>query len=210
MILKFYTNCLITFHTTLTNSADDKFMVFFLFFLGKIRKVFQNVDCQAILTSTSTVWFYGELEKVIPELSSLIPPEPLPISGLIQQTTNWWHFLIFPRKQDLTISNKLHKRQFTWNVKSCFMGMDTIYTKCQKLFSGKNKKSISKCCLLKILPRVPSVNKSSEKHTNFDRIVLVENKNNIQTLWLLSLYEFNLHCSIYWKPDGERRAMWLE
>ena len=29
--------------------------------------------------------------------------------------------------------------------------------KCQILFSGKNKKNISKCCLLKILPRVLSV-----------------------------------------------------
>ena len=31
--------------------------------------------------------------------------------------------------------------------------------KCQILFSGKNKKNISKCRLLKILPRVLSVNK---------------------------------------------------
>ena len=30
--------------------------------------------------------------------------------------------------------------------------------KCQILFPGKNKKTISKCCLLKILPRVLSVN----------------------------------------------------
>ena len=30
--------------------------------------------------------------------------------------------------------------------------------KCQNLFSGKNKKNISVCCLLKILPRVLSVN----------------------------------------------------
>ena len=30
--------------------------------------------------------------------------------------------------------------------------------KCQILFSGKNKKNISKCRLLKILPRVLSVN----------------------------------------------------
>ena len=31
--------------------------------------------------------------------------------------------------------------------------------KCQILFSGKNKKNISKCRLLKILPRVLSVNR---------------------------------------------------
>ena len=29
--------------------------------------------------------------------------------------------------------------------------------KCQILFAGKNKKNISKCCMLKILPRVLSV-----------------------------------------------------
>ena len=34
---------------------------------------------------------------------------------------------------------------------------ETICMKCHILFSGKNKKNISKCCLLKILPRVLSV-----------------------------------------------------
>ena len=34
--------------------------------------------------------------------------------------------------------------------------------KCQILFSGKNKKNISKCRLLKILPRVLSVKMSSD------------------------------------------------
>ena len=54
-------------------------------------------------------------------------------------------FLILPRKQDLTFhANCLLRRQFAWNVKSCFL--------------GKNKKNISKCRLLKILPRVLSVN----------------------------------------------------
>ena len=31
--------------------------------------------------------------------------------------------------------------------------------KCQILFSGKNKKNVSKCCLLKILPQVKCVSK---------------------------------------------------
>ena len=35
--------------------------------------------------------------------------------------------------------------------------METICMKCQILFSGKNKKNISKCRLLKILPRVLSI-----------------------------------------------------
>ena len=35
---------------------------------------------------------------------------------------------------------------------------------CQILFSGKNKKNISKCRLLKILPRVLSVKKANVLH----------------------------------------------
>ena len=53
-------------------------------------------------------------------------------------------FLIFPRKHDLTFH--AYCLQFAWNL---------------ILFSGKNKKNISKCCLLKILPRVLSVNKAT-------------------------------------------------
>ena len=37
--------------------------------------------------------------------------------------------------------------------------------KCQILFSGKNKKNISKCRLLKILPRVLSVNGTELMHS---------------------------------------------
>ena len=40
--------------------------------------------------------------------------------------------------------------------------------KYQILFSGKNKKNISKCRLLKILPRVLSV--------NYDRVAIIRNK----------------------------------
>ena len=36
--------------------------------------------------------------------------------------------------------------------------------KCQILFSGKNKKNISKCRLLKILPRVLSVKVKDRDH----------------------------------------------
>ena len=63
----------------------------------------------------------------------------LPLSGLIQQTTNSLFFLL-PRKQDLT-----------------FLAMETICMKCQILFSWTNKKNISNCHLLKILPRVLSI-----------------------------------------------------
>ena len=75
-------------------------------------------------------------------------------------------FLIFPRKQDSTFhANCLLRWQFAWNVKSRFLGKykETICMKCQILFSEKNKKNISKCCLLKILPRVLSVNLEAER-----------------------------------------------
>ena len=53
-------------------------------------------------------------------------------------------FLIFPRKQVLTFhANWLQWRQFARNVKT--------------FFYGKNKRSISVCCLLKILPSMFSI-----------------------------------------------------
>ena len=46
---------------------------------------------------------------------------PFPLSGLIQQTTNWFFFFIFHRKQDLTFhANCLHWKQYVWKVKSYF------------------------------------------------------------------------------------------
>ena len=84
-------------------------------------------------------------------------------------------FFIFPREQDLIFhANCLQWRQFAWNVKTCFLSyfsqktgfdilcklspMETICMKCQNPFSGKDQKNISICYLLKILPRVLSVN----------------------------------------------------
>ena len=62
-------------------------------------------------------------------------------------------FLIFPRKQDVTLhANCLQRRQLTCNVKSCFLG---------KI----RKKNISKCGQLKFFPRVLSVNASRENAT---------------------------------------------
>ena len=61
-----------------------------------------------------------------------------------QQTTNWWYFSYFSMKTGFYISCKLSSKE-------------TICMKWQILFSGKNKKNISKCRLLKILPRVLSV-----------------------------------------------------
>ena len=37
----------------------------------------------------------------------------------IQQTTKWWHFFRFSRKQDLTFhASCLYSRQFAWNVQN--------------------------------------------------------------------------------------------
>ena len=70
----------------------------------------------------------------------------LPLSGLIQQMAHWWYFSYFSQKTGFAISCKLSP-------------LETICMKCQILFSReKKRKNISKCCLLKILPRVPNVN----------------------------------------------------
>ena len=65
--------------------------------------------------------------------------EPLPLSGLIQQPTNWWYFFSY------------------FSLKTGFWHFMQIVSTGQILFSGKIKKNISKCCLLKILPIVLSV-----------------------------------------------------
>ena len=73
----------------------------------------------------------------------------LPLSGLIQQTTKKQNktkkkkkslFVLLPRKQDLTVH-----------------AMETYLHEMQILFSWKNDKNISKCRLLKTLPRMLSV-----------------------------------------------------
>ena len=50
---------------------------------------------------------------------------------------------------------KCHRKQ---DLTSCKLSpLETVCIKCQILFSGKNKKNISLCCLLKILRRLLSV-----------------------------------------------------
>ena len=70
------------------------------------------------------------------------------LSELIQQTTNWWYFSYFSQKTGFDISCKLSP-------------LETICMKCQSCFLSKIRKNISICCLLKILPRVLSLNISS-------------------------------------------------
>ena len=61
-----------------------------------------------------------------------------------------YFFFIFPRKHDLTF----HANCLQWRQSP----METICMKHQILFSGKNKKKISKYRLLKFLPSVISIN----------------------------------------------------
>ena len=68
-------------------------------------------------TNNRTSAFERSVVKQLPTI------KPLPLSWLIQQTTNWWYFSNFARKQDLTFhANCLHRRQFAWNIKSCCLG----------------------------------------------------------------------------------------
>ena len=63
--------------------------------------------------------------------------------------TNWYFYLIFPRKQALTFhANCLLRRQFAWTVKACFLRI--------------NKKKKSKCRLLKFLPSMLSIKSPSD------------------------------------------------
>ena len=80
--------------------------------------------------------------------------------------------------------------------------------KCHILFPGKNKKNISKCHLLKILPRVLSVNMSSVDANSICDVNLGDNlryvfyPKRIHVLWLhqhfsminLSLAEHDMPC----------------
>ena len=86
----------------------------------------------SLIRSSVLIWVY-----------TACPGISVPLSGHIQQTTNWWYFSYSSQKTGFDISCKLSP-------------LETVCMKCQNLFSGKNKKNISKCRLLKFLPRVLS------------------------------------------------------
>ena len=71
---------------------------------------------------------------------------------------NLYHSVgLFSRRQiDYIFSYFSQKTAFDISYKLSLLL--TICMKCQNLFSGENKKNTSMCRLLKILPRVPSVN----------------------------------------------------
>ena len=69
-----------------------------------------------------------------------------PLSGLIQQISDWWYFSFFSQKTAFDISCKL-----------------TICMKCQILFSGKK----IVCHLMKILPRVDTEHITRHRVSSF-------------------------------------------
>ena len=61
---------------------------------------------------------------------------PLPLFGLIRRTTNWYFFLTFPRKQDLTFhANCFHSRQFAWIVKTIFWEIKKYLNMSSEIFN---------------------------------------------------------------------------
>ena len=115
----------------------------------------------SLIRSSVLIWVY-----------TACPGVSVPISGHIQQTTNWWYFSYSSQKTGFDISCKLSP-------------LETICMKCQNMFFGENKKNISKCCLLKFLPRVLSdksrfshalVQISNTGNGNRDRIIISKNK----------------------------------
>ena len=143
--------------------------------MGKIRKMFQNVCCWNFypacrVSKTGIKTKHEMMQKLIFFLTKhkmmqkliFIHPCTAHISILCMVGYTWLSesgthiydsldyfsrrqigdiFPIFPGKQDMTFhANCLQWRQFAW--------------KCHILFSGKNEENISKCRLLKFLPRV--------------------------------------------------------
>ena len=77
------------------------------------------------------------------------------LSGLIQQMTNWWYFIIFLGKYALTFHANCLLKNRLWHFIQ-IVSEETICMKCQSQFSNKGKKNILKCCLLRLVPSMLS------------------------------------------------------
>ena len=66
--------------------------------------------------------------------------------------------------------------------------------KCQILFSGKNKKNISKCHLLKILPRVLRVNDGFSEMLTSSNMCFCEERRRKKKLWISLLIWSYVSC----------------
>ena len=80
--------------------------------------------------------------------------------------------------------------------------VETICMKWQNIFSGKNKKNISVCCLLKKLPRVLSINVTS---------VSLQDRSTCQKLFTVFVVLYwLLQVSINWSPFSFTLALWVK
>ena len=122
------------------------FYRFFFLFLMQTSVFHQAVieDSDQIVQMRRLIWIYlwaHTIRYVISRCGSLT----ITTSWAFQQTTTISDIFLIFHKTGFDISCKLSP-------------LKTIYMARQNLFSGKNKKNISICRLLKILPRVLSVN----------------------------------------------------
>ena len=101
--------------------------------MRKVRIIFQNVVCWKLYSECSALahkrYFCRmrcliEFFTVCRNVNTMTVVINLYHSlGIFSRRQNDVIFLIFPRKQDLTFhANCLLRRQFAWNVKSCFLG----------------------------------------------------------------------------------------
>ena len=79
--------------------------------------------------------------------------------------TNWWYFFLFSPETD-------------WHFMQ-IVSTETICMKCQNPFSGKNKKNISNCCLLKFLPSKLSINQFPDEIPGMKRRMITISSTNL-------------------------------
>ena len=91
----------------------------------KLKEIHWTIESYHLVTAETFTFGYkisyekGKTSTCMKEIYCTIEYQPLPLSGQIQQMTNWYFLLNFSQKQDLTL---LTCGQFVWNVKSHFLG----------------------------------------------------------------------------------------
>ena len=95
------------------------------------------------MVKTICYWKFRLIYNLIHVLGPIRGPvEPLLLSDLIQQMTNWWQFvLFFPIKQVLAFHEIVSTED---NLHGMLNPVETICMKCQSLFSGQKKKKQQK------------------------------------------------------------------
>ena len=128
---------------------------FLLVFKSNKHYVFDSLWKPVVGTSLTTYMFSWNNKKDQVQTGSLTfttlwafsADDKMMLFFLFFPENRIWHFM-----QIVSLGDNLHEMS-----NPVFWEKETICMKCQILFSGKNKKNISKCRLLKILPRVLSV-----------------------------------------------------